>query len=115
MKNNPCDKMIIAVVQGDDYQDVIRELNEQGFYATVLESMGGFLKKKSVTLMIGLNHQHLDEAIDILKGYGQRTETLFKPMMNEDFLPTLAPTVPVSVRIGGVVLFVLDVSQFERF
>lgn len=48
------DKMILAILQGDDYHDAVHSLNEHGFYATVLNSSGGFLKKRSVTLMIGL-------------------------------------------------------------
>ena len=38
------DKMILAILQGDDYHDAVHSLNEHGFYATVLNSSGGFLK-----------------------------------------------------------------------
>ena len=47
-------KLILAVLQGDDYADTVDELNRGGFFATVLSSTGGFLKKKSMTLMIGV-------------------------------------------------------------
>ena len=60
------DKMILAILQGDDYHDAVHSLNEHGFYATVLNSSGGFLKKRSVTLMIGLESARLDEALAIL-------------------------------------------------
>ena len=53
------DKMILASLQGDDYHDAVHSLNEHGFYATVLNSSGGFLKKRSVTLMIGLESARL--------------------------------------------------------
>ena len=52
MDMKACDKMILAIIQDDSYQDVISELNESGFYATILHSSGGFLKKQSVTIMI---------------------------------------------------------------
>ena len=51
------DKMILAILQGDDYHDAVHSLNEHGFYATVLNSSGGFLKKRSVTLMIGVGER----------------------------------------------------------
>ena len=38
------DKMILAILQGDDYHDAVHSLNEHGFYATELNSSGGFLK-----------------------------------------------------------------------
>ena len=67
MDMKACDKMILAIIQDDSYQDVISELNESGFYATILHSSGGFLKKQSVTIMIGLNHEDLEKALKILK------------------------------------------------
>lgn len=72
------DKMILAILQGDDYHDAVHSLNEHGFYATVLNSSGGFLKKRSVTLMIGLESARLDEALAILKKHGERTEMRYE-------------------------------------
>lgn len=81
MDSQRCDKMILAVVQGDDYQDAIYELNQQGFYATVLHSSGGFLKKQSVTIMVGLNHEELEEALGVLKRHGERTVKRYQPVI----------------------------------
>ncbi len=116
MKKLDCDKMIIAVLQGDDYYEAIANLNEHGFYATVLNSNGGFLKKRSVTLMIGLNHAHLDQALKILEQYGERMETHYQPAtMVGSATPMAGASIPVSVRSGGVVLFVLDVERSEKY
>ena len=38
-------KMIMAVVQEDDYDTTVSELNKQGFFVTMLSSTGGFWKK----------------------------------------------------------------------
>ena len=43
-------KMLLAVIQGDDYPDTVDDLNRSGFFATVLSSTGGFLKKRSVKI-----------------------------------------------------------------
>ena len=74
------DKMILAILQGDDYHDAVHSLNEHGFYATVLNSSGGFLKKRSVTLMIGLESARLDEALAILKKHGCDIGSVRKPL-----------------------------------
>lgn len=116
MKNNHCDKLILAVLQGDEFRSAIAQLNEHGFYATVIHSAGGFLRKQSVTIMIGLNHEHLDEAITVLKAYGRRVETEYQPMTLSGGSPAFAgDTIPVPVSKGGVVLFVLDVDQYARY
>lgn len=110
--------MIIAILQNDYYHEVIADLNENGFYVTVLRSSGGFLKKPNATIMIGLNHEDLDRAIELLKHYGQRTEMEYMPTTTTNGMgvpPLTTAAVPYPVRCGGVVLFVLDVDQYERF
>ena len=118
MKNSHCDKMIIAIIQNDDYHRIVEDLNEHGFYVTVLNSSGGFLKKANATIMIGLDHEYLDEAIALLKRYGKRTEMEYQvatSTMGMTVSPLTATSVPVPVMCGGIVLFVLDVSQYEHF
>lgn len=118
MKNTNCDKMIIAILQNDDYHEVIEDLNGHGFYVTVLQSSGGFLKKPNATIMIGLNHEDLDEAKALLKNYGKRTEKQYKPStanMGMPVSPLSMPSIPIPVDCGGIVIFVLDIEQMEKY
>ncbi len=117
MKNSNCDKMIIAIIQNDDYRIIVEDLNEHGFYVTVLNSSGGFLKKPNATIMIGLNHEHLDEALELLSHYGKRTEMEYKLASSVEtaVYSMTAPPMAIPVQCGGIVLFVLDVAQYERF
>ena len=113
--------MIIAVLQGDDYRVAIEDLNSKGFYATVLHSTGGFLKKKSVTLMIGVKHDHLNEALEILKKYGDRVEMQYQSAaaFGNGGMPSATlssiPPIEIPVHCGGVVLFVIDVQLNKRY
>ena len=63
MNENGNDKLILAVLQGDDYAETVAELNRNGFSATLLSSTGGFLKKKSTTVMIGVPREKLEDAL----------------------------------------------------
>ncbi len=113
-----CDKMIIAILQNDDYHEVVQDLNEHGFYVTVLQSSGGFLKRPNATIMLGLNHEELDKAMDLLKQYGKRTEIEYQPATSTVGMtvpPIAATPVPIPVSCGGVVLFVLDVNEHHRY
>ena len=60
-------KLVLAILQGEDYEDTVYELNQNGFFVTMLSSTGGFLKKHSTTIMIGVEEPRLDEVLDILK------------------------------------------------
>lgn len=117
MKNTNCDKMIIAILQNDDYRKVVEDLNEHGFYVTVLNSSGGFLKKPNATIMIGLNHEHLDEALKLLSRYGKRTEMEYKMATSTEttVCPLPVPPMAIPVQCGGIVLFVLDIAQYEHY
>ena len=57
------DKMILAILQGDDYPDIVRDLNEHGIYLTMLNSSGGFLRKRSVTVLIGVEESQLETVL----------------------------------------------------
>ena len=61
-------KLVLAVLQGSDSDNTIRNLNERGFMVTVLSSTGGFLKKKSTTVMIGVEEDRLEEAMEVMAG-----------------------------------------------
>ena len=117
--NNPnIDKMIIAILQNDDYHEVVADLNDHGFYVTVLSSSGGFLKKPNATIMMGMNHEDLDRALELLKQYGRRTEMEYTPAATTVGMamhPMAATPVPIPVSCGGIVLFVLDVDQYGRY
>lgn len=103
------EKLVIAVLQGDDYPEVVKALNDKGFYVTLLNSSGGFLKKRNMTVMIGLEEERLEEALTILKTHaGERAETTFHTGEM-----SMAAT-PVRVRKGGVTFFVVNVERGEK-
>ena len=108
-------KLVLAVLQGDDYVDTVDELNRDGFSITILSSTGGFLKKKSVTIMIGVEESKLQTVLAILKRRaGNRQQLSYATMATGTSCPSV-PLVPVQVRAGGAVVFVLDLEQFEKF
>lgn len=46
MDTNTHSKLIMAVVQEDDYDATVSQLNKNGFFVTMLSSTGGFWKKR---------------------------------------------------------------------
>lgn len=104
--------LLIAVVQGQDSDMAIDHLIEAGFPVTRLPSVGGFLGRKSASLMIGIDPEDHEKAIEILdKTCRQRVAFIAVPMENSP-LPMPAPT---PVTIGGANVFTLDVDHYEEF
>ena len=60
-------KLIIAVVQNDDADNVVDALLESEFRATRLASTGGFMRKGNTTLMIGADEGDVDRLLDLIR------------------------------------------------
>ena len=104
-------KLVLAVLQGSDSDNTIRNLNERGFMVTVLSSTGGFLKKKSTTVMIGVEEDRLEEALDVLQKYaGHRKETVYQSVTMPHGEMSAVPPVPMEVMAGGAAVFILRVK-----
>jgi len=110
-------KMLIAVVQGDDYPDTVDALNRSGFFATVLSSTGGFLKKRSVTLMIGVEEHRVEAVMEVLRQCaGRRRQMTYSNFSISSGGPNPSiPMMPVNMDVGGVVVFVMDLDDIQKF
>ena len=105
-------KMIIAIIGSEDADDLVYELNQHSFFVTKLSTMGGFLKKKSTTLMLGV-----EDAISIIKKMsGAREQLVYTPpTMAGNCCPTVNMTVPMNMKVGGATVFVINVEEFQKF
>ena len=115
---NMHNKLILAVVQEDDYDATVSELNQKGFFVTMLSSTGGFWKKKNITIMLGVEESRLSEAMDILKRCaGKRKQTVYSSvsMPAAGQYAAAMPSIPMNMEFGGVTLFVLDLERLEKF
>ena len=101
----------------EDADDLVYELNQNSFFVTKLSTMGGFLKKKSTTLMLGVDDSRVEEAITIIKKMsGTREQLVYTPpTMAGNCCPTVNMTVPMNMKVGGSTIFVMNVEDFQKF
>jgi uncharacterized protein YaaQ len=87
-------KLIIVIIRDSDNEPVSQALVGENFRVTRVASTGGFLRRGSSTLMIGIEDDQVDHAIEIIRNnLGQ-------------------PSEPGSNR---ATLFVLNVENFHQF
>lgn len=60
-------KLIITIIPGNDCDTVSLALTEKKFRVTQIASTGGFLRKGNATLLVGVDDEQLDEAVDVIK------------------------------------------------
>ncbi len=108
-------KLIIAVVQDSDVDEILDSLTEAGIGVTQINSAGGFLREPNVTLFIGVDDGDVTRAVQIVDEHSKARRMFVNPLM---------PVAPVqvdphfagdsgSVRVGASV-FVLNVRRFVR-
>lgn len=93
-------KLIVAVVQNDDANDVVDALLEAEFRTTRLASTGGFLRRGNTTMMIGVEDTQVDTVIDII-----RRSSRTRAQGGEG---------GTSVQTAAATVFVLDLEGYER-
>ncbi len=85
-------KLIIAIIRDIDAGHMIDQLVTHDHQVTRVASTGGFLRRGNVTLLIGVDEQHVQPVIDILRD-------------------TCSPPEPGQYR---ATIFVVDAPHFEQ-
>ncbi len=107
-------KLIIAIVQDIDSENLVEKLNANGFKVTKISSTGGFLKSGNVTLLSGIEDDRYDEFMEIMKKNSKQREV--KRTIQPVNIPGQALiTVPIDVKVGGASIFVMNVVDFKRY
>ena len=74
------------------------------------------LKKKNITIMLGVEEARLEDALSVLKQCaGKRKQTIYSASMPTGSQYAVAmPSVPVNVELGGVTVFIMDLERLEK-
>jgi uncharacterized protein YaaQ len=60
-------KLIIAILRDVDHEPVSRALTGKGFRVTLIASTGGFLRRGSTTLLIGVDDEQVEEGLRLIR------------------------------------------------
>ena len=107
-------KMITAIVNKKDTMRVCEALTSSGVEFTRLATTGGFLRAGNTTLMIGIDDDRLELALDLIrKNCARRMEKVPTPSGMDAPVHLHNPQV-AEVMVGGAIVFVNDVTYFEK-
>ncbi len=98
------DQLLVIIIQEADLENVIAALNRLGLRVTQLSSIGGFLKSKNITLLIGAS-QHQEQIVKNIIFKASRKRVTISPY-NTD---------ADSVTISAATIFNFDVERYEEF
>ena len=115
------EKLVMAVISEEDFDQTVEALGKEGIFVTKLSSTGGFLRKKNITLMIGVQEKRLPDVYRILqKNAGKRRETQYTsaaPISESQYrgYASSLNAVPITVDAGGATVFTLSMDEMKKF
>ncbi len=107
-------KLIIAIVQDEDIDALTQALVSAGHRFTKISTTGSFLRTGNTSLMIGVEDEGVAPVMAILRRVCRRRTQIAVP-----YSPALEPGLlympeNFEVEVGGAVVFIANVSRFER-
>ena len=107
-------KLVIAIVQGEDAQRAMSALREAGIGSTRFATSGGFLQQGNVTLLIGVEDDHVPQALKIIRENCHERSRYLTPVAPLAEPGEIFMAYPVEVQVGGATVFVVPVDSFEK-
>ena len=107
------EKLLVIIAAADDADRLLEQMVAKGLPATKISSTGGFLRRGSATILSGVSAGAVNEVLAMVRAECEAREE-YVPVQTLPFPGTLPPSQPLQVRVGGAIVFVLDVQQFEK-
>lgn len=60
-------KLVIAIIKDEDNDSVSKALTKKKFRVTLIASTGGFLRSGRSTLLIGVDDDQVENALDVIR------------------------------------------------
>jgi uncharacterized protein YaaQ len=106
-------QLLLAIVHEEDATAATEALNRGGLRVTQIASSGGFLRKGSVILLVGLAREQVPAALAVLRASCAARTEVSVPVLATGLVGQ-SIMAPVLVHAGGATVFVLDVERYER-
>jgi uncharacterized protein YaaQ len=107
-------KLVVAVIQGKDVDDLLSELARRSLRVTQINSAGGFLRESNVTLLLGVEEEQVPEVYAMIRQTCHTRTHYVNPLLpilepGEYYMPN-----PVEVQVGGAAVFIMNMARFVR-
>jgi len=105
-------KMVMAVVQRDEAENVLQGLIAAGHTATLLESRGGMLRQAWTTMFVAVKKEDVKSVLRIIKSGCTSDVSVESGEAGAGFTDRHSSA---KAKVGGAVVFVWDLDKFEVY
>jgi uncharacterized protein YaaQ len=121
-------KLVVAIVQNEDADDLIDGLTAAHYGATRLASTGGFLRQGNTTIIVGVPDEAVQNVLTIVAQHSQsRRQPVTNPFPDstaissrksgnplEQFIDQSLTGKSPEIQTGRATVFVLNLDRYER-
>jgi len=107
-------KLLIAVIQRQDENGLVKALNQGRIGVTRISSQGGFLREGNVTLFIVVEDRRVEEVLGLVRTHCYTRTKFVAPLPPIAESGEFYPSTPVEVQVGGASVFVINVAAQAR-
>lgn len=105
-------EVVLISVIGERAPELVRDLTETGFYATMIASHGGLLDEPGLTLLIGLESAQRGVLLDKLRAECHTRRRLIPAQLGVAL--AAGQTLPVEAETDGAMIYVFAIERFEQ-
>ncbi|MDB5082365.1 MAG: hypothetical protein JWP00_4289 [Chloroflexi bacterium] len=121
-------KLVVAIVQNEDADDLIDGLTAAHYGATRLASTGGFLRQGNTTIIVGVPDEAVQNVLTIVAQHSQsRRHPVTNPFPDSTSISSRKSGNPLDqfinqaisgsspeIQTGRATVFVLNLDRYER-
>jgi len=112
------DTLAIIIANRDIERTLTQKLLAEKFVLTRIGSSGGFLRKKNITLLLGLTKERVEQLLALVRAVATEKSQLISaegetPLATEAGVPEV-PLGATPLRVGGATIFILAVQKTLR-
>jgi len=106
------DVLVIIIISESQSKKLMKNLNEQDFYFTIIDSSNSLFHEPTVCLLMGLNHSRLDTLNDLVHKYCQPYHKFIPIQIHAAREMSQLPI--LESLEGGATLYAIPVEHFEQ-
>jgi len=105
-------RLMTAIVQEQDAESAVQALARRGYAVTRMPSRGGFLRRKNVTLLVGMPIGREEAAVRALKASCHNRVEFMNKLLHD---PSIPISEPIEISVSGATIFVFEVENYHEF
>lgn len=108
-------QMLIVIAQDEDAELLSQRLSASDLRATKIDTVGGFLARGNITLLLGVEDDRVEEVLDVIRATCHTRRHFVNPLLSAAdglSLNVPGPILPMEVEVGGAIVFSLPVRRF---